>query len=81
MKKVILAALALALTGCSTVSVEYGDAKVSSTRLFVDQDLSGLKITTPEGVKVSLDKRTENADTEALGEVISKAIASYIAGR
>lgn len=79
-KKLILVASVLALlAGCSMVSVEYKGVKASSVRFFVDQDLKGLKIVAP-GVEVSLDERSENAETEVLGDIISKGVAAYTAG-
>ncbi len=77
MKYIALLFIMLLIVGCSTVSVEYGDARVTSTRLFVSQDLSGLNIITPDGVKVILDKKTDSVDEVRVQE-LSQAIAEFI---
>jgi hypothetical protein len=63
-----------ALSACSAVRIQYGEATVTSFRLFEDQNLEGLKVTSKDGVSVSIDKKSNEAQTEFL----SAAIAAYM---
>ena len=62
------------LCSCSTVKIKYGDVEITSKRFFEDQNLEGLSITTPEGIKVEIDKKSNLTQTEVFLEIIGAAI-------
>ena len=78
MKTIILLFSVCFLISCSTVHIKYGEVEITSSRLFEDQNLEGLSITTPEGVKVEIDKKSNLTQTEVFSEIIGAAINAAI---
>lgn len=61
----------LSAAACSVVRIQYGDAIVTSVRLFEDQNLEGLKIKSPDGISVVIDKKANEAQTEIFAQAIA----------
>jgi hypothetical protein len=62
------------LPACSSVIIRHGETTVSSHRLFMDSNLDGLKIKTQEGTVVTLDKKGDLVQTEALSAIVGAAV-------
>ena len=64
----------LVCAGCSVVRIQYGEATVTSVRLFEDQNLEGLEVVAPDGTAVKLGKKSNDAASlEELGGLIGTA--------
>jgi hypothetical protein len=63
-----------ALSACSSVCIKHGDTKVTSNRLLMSSNIDGLKIKAPDGTVVSLDRKGDLVQTEALSAIVGAAV-------
>lgn len=77
-KSIAVIILMLFLSACSAVRIQYGEATVTSFRLFSDQNLEGLKINAPDGTSVVLNKKSDEVQTEALSAIVGAAVKAAV---
>ena len=76
--KIMVLVVLLCMCACSTVHIKYGEVEITAWRLFEDQNLEGLTVITPEGVTVSIDKKSNNANTQLLSDSLGAIVDAVI---
>ena len=71
MKTIGLILLCLCLSACYAGKIQYGGATVEWIRFCDNENFEGLKIKAPDGTTVSIDKKSNEVQTQILSDTLA----------